>query len=738
MSAWPESIWDAAALRGVDGRGRKEIEGAGGIDVVGRGAKIFSSGEPADDFFVVERGGVDVRAAVRGQEKLRVIRRAVAGDAFGEESMLRVGASRQLEAVAATDARVARIPMGIFSRVAERSGGSVLWSAKKRSLERAAAFDLLRTMALTSELDEKDLERLLDASELRAVPRGMALFRAEDPATHWYFVLDGMFQLQTEADGRAHVRAYLSRGDEVGDVELETNAHHTMSAMASGASSVLAIRADATREVAARYPQFFELARRTTKERTARQVDLARQALTTQHVLKDLYRLDVARSLLVIDQDSCVRCGHCAWSCASSHDDGVARLVRRGDKVVTSNDQSASSLLLPSSCQHCENPACMIDCPTGAIGRDPHGDVFIREAICIGCGNCAKGCPWDNIQMAPRSSGNKALSAIVAVKCDLCEGRDEGPACVAACPVQAIARISPQASIAELGAIRGASKSRTASLVARPKSARAWWAGAAALAVAASLTQVSAMITGVASGLLCLALLLYPGFKRVTAARALGEPRVVDRDRADHSRVRVHYVAHVGVGTFAIGVVLAHVVAHAWSVLGAALAVAFVVTSGFGISMAIAYAFAPRVLTRLDRQGALPEDIGERIREARERAFTELTGKTDLVKAIYRRLVAPYAESSVATIRLVLSGRPLREEERRLRSRVDEMLSGRGAEKLDGLDVLIRGAVERRALVAERILNRILRGGYGVHVVASALLVALMIMHALFEVFYRR
>ncbi len=738
MTGWPDLIWDAAALRGVDERGRAEIEAAGRVDDLKRGAKVFSIGEPADDFFVVEHGEVEVCAVPRGEEKMRVLRRVVAGEAFGEEAMLRVGASRQMEAVSKKGARVARVPVGVFSRAAERSGGNALLSAKKRSLERAATLDLLRTMALTRELVEKDLEAFLDASEMRSVARGAALFRADDPATHLYFVVDGMLQLQTEDDGRAHVRAYLARGDEVGDVELESGAHHGMTAVASGGSTIIAIRADAVREVAARHPGFFERARRTTKESEARQVRIALNAMTTQHVMKDLYRLEVARSLLVIDQDTCVRCGHCAWSCATSHDDGVARLVRRGDKVVSGEAEDASSLLLPNSCQHCENPACMIDCPTGAIGRDPRGDVFIREEICIGCGNCAKGCPWDNIQMAPRSATKKAISATVAVKCDVCKGRDEGPACVAACPVQAIARVSPIDSIAELGVIRGAPKSHAARIVPRPAPAWPWWAAAVAFAVAATLLGAGAMTTGVMSGFMCCALAAYPIFKRVARARALGQPKVVDPERANHSRVRIHYVTHVAVGTFAVGVVVAHVASRSWSALGASLAASFIATSFFGIASAVAYAFAPRILTRLDRRGALPEDISDRIREARERTFTDLTGKSDLVKTIYGRVLDPYATSPLSTIKLVLSGRSLRDEEAMLRSRVQAMLAGRGSGKLDGLDALLGDVVERRALVAERILNGILRGGFAVHVIASALVLALLAIHACVEVLYAK
>ena len=52
--------------------------------------------------------------------------------------------------------------------------------------------------------------------------------------------------------------------------------------------------------------------------------------------------------------------------------------------------------------------------PTGAIGRDPKGEVFIREDLCTGCGNCAKGCPLDNIQMAPRGGMPGLLDGLLA------------------------------------------------------------------------------------------------------------------------------------------------------------------------------------------------------------------------------------------------------------------------------------------------------------------------------------
>src|SRR6185503_8906408 len=82
------------------------------------------------------------------------------------------------------------------------------------------------------------------------------------------------------------------------------------------------------------------------------------------------YRMQVAGAMLVIDPDLCVRCGICAWSCSQTH--GASRLVRRGDKMLLPAAGATSAprpLLLPNTCQHCTNPACMKDCPTAAIAK---------------------------------------------------------------------------------------------------------------------------------------------------------------------------------------------------------------------------------------------------------------------------------------------------------------------------------------------------------------------------------
>jgi len=151
-SAWPDEIWRAPVLRGLDARARSEIEAAGELRDLSRGARVFDAGEPADAFFVVETGRVAIRAVPRGETEARVLREVSAGEAFGEEATLRAGASRQMDAVCVAAGRVAVVPAAVFARSVARGGGGDVAKARRRVLERAATLDLLRTLAFTRRL----------------------------------------------------------------------------------------------------------------------------------------------------------------------------------------------------------------------------------------------------------------------------------------------------------------------------------------------------------------------------------------------------------------------------------------------------------------------------------------------------------------------------------------------------------------------------------------------------------
>jgi Fe-S-cluster-containing dehydrogenase component len=99
----------------------------------------------------------------------------------------------------------------------------------------------------------------------------------------------------------------------------------------------------------------------------------------------------------------------------------------------------AMTVHFPRSCLHCETPACVTVCPTGAsYKRASDGIVLVDESRCIGCKLCAWACPY----------GAREYSAERGVmqKCTLCVDRiynqtldpaDRQPACVLACPTRA-------------------------------------------------------------------------------------------------------------------------------------------------------------------------------------------------------------------------------------------------------------------------------------------------------------
>jgi formate dehydrogenase beta subunit len=81
------------------------------------------------------------------------------------------------------------------------------------------------------------------------------------------------------------------------------------------------------------------------------------------------------------------------------------------------------------ACMHCDHPACVKVCPTGALAKTDEGAVIHDPKLCIGCKACTAGCPFD----VPRYS--KAADKIA--KCTLCYSRitnGRTPACVMACP----------------------------------------------------------------------------------------------------------------------------------------------------------------------------------------------------------------------------------------------------------------------------------------------------------------
>ena len=764
MSDWPAQVFDAPVLRGLDLSAREAIVAAGRIVALADGETVYRASDPGDSFYVVVSGEVVLSAVRRGDDEESVVRVARRGDTFGEEATM-PGAARRMTAATDEKARVAEIPIAVLRRVLGRGGGD-LAERERRMLERAATRDLLGTLAFTRDLSDDDADIVLDAAQHRTFGRGERIYSVGEEPDAFYLIIDGLVQLQTTDGDRIHVRAYLTRGDFFGDDELLTSEPRRAAAVAMGECHALRLPDHVVRTLSDRNPGLLGRIRRIAADRRELQADVVGEAASrsTQHVFKDLYRMQMARSMLVIDQDTCVRCGHCAWACSELY--GASRLVRRGDKVVTSLGDDASSvaaprnLSLPNTCQHCRNPACMIDCPTGAIGRDPEGEVFIREDLCTGCGNCAKACPWENIRMAQRPAGDAPVpderpsgvgqSSVVAVKCDLC--RDyEAPACVQACPTESIFRLEPAEDFSEVSRLFGSGGGRAA---ASTEDRVATWAIGASVAVSTALgaagwtlqqagvwvpSSGGGLIAGWLAGTALVVLAGYSAPKRLVKLWMRRREKSATRRSAEaleggssprvRSRVRPHAVVHTAVGLAAIGAVLAHAGARFPATPAGALHVAFWLTALLGVLGAVAYRAVPGRLARLERSAALPEDLAREREQLFDRLYRDASGKSELVKKIVEKVLAPYARSALGPVALVLSGRTLREEQERVREDVDGMLEGRGGDRLAGLDDLVRTVVDLRALPARRVLTAALRLWLPAHVVLTGLVLAGLVLH---------
>lgn len=143
-----------------------------------------------------------------------------------------------------------------------------------------------------------------------------------------------------------------------------------------------------------------------------------------------------------IDQSRCIGCKACQIACKDKNDLEVGRLYRRVSenhkgsfsRVGSAYTNNVVASWTSIACNHCIDPMCVSNCPTGAMHkREEDGVVVVDDAKCIGCRYCEWSCPYG----APQFNSQTGIMT----KCDFCVdlmARGEDPACVAACPYQLI------------------------------------------------------------------------------------------------------------------------------------------------------------------------------------------------------------------------------------------------------------------------------------------------------------
>jgi len=483
-------------------------------------------------------------------------------------------------------------------------------------------------------------------------------------------------------------------------------------------------------------------------------------------------------NLLVMDMDLCVRCGNCSLACHKVH--GQSRLLRRGIQIkrpVMIGVAKMQHALIPQVCMHCKDPECLTGCPTGAIFRDPQGHIDINPQTCIGCFDCATQCPYDAISMIPKTDAPVEASLftklskvfglspqpvivpeagedVVAIKCNLCEQTPLNPArarrkaysCEENCPTGALVRVNPLEYFAEIEATQGLIFQDQTHAIGRNihKSdplARAFHIGGAALIVLAT----AAVIWGLAkfgvdgrlggSWLTMRWITGIVGLGGIAAVMSYPLRKQVYRRRA--GALRYWMLAHVYLGALAGMVLMLHAGKHTGGLLTTVLYIAFDVVILSGLLGAVSYIVAPRIMTRIEGEPLLVEDLVGRRNELRQ----ELAAIIRKSEGWLREEVEERVYKRFMTHRFLWRQILRREELKALLAEAREEFKERTTRLAtdDERDLLISAVetvVTLRRVEALLVLHKSLRIWIPAHVISTALMLALMSVHVIQVIFF--
>lgn len=191
----------------------------------------------------------------------------------------------------------------------------------------------------------------------------------------------------------------------------------------------------------------------------------------------------MTRWAMAVDLRRCVGCQTCTASCKHANATPPGVQWRRVLDIEVGEYPDVQRAFVPVGCNHCDEPACLPVCPTGATYKRPDGIVGIDYDACIGCAYCAVACPYQarsRTDLLSFAYGGKAMAnetarghdqerrRAVATKCTFCVERiDAGlaagqtpgvhpeatPACVNSCIAEALAFgdvEDPQSNVSQL------------------------------------------------------------------------------------------------------------------------------------------------------------------------------------------------------------------------------------------------------------------------------------------------
>lgn len=436
----------------------RELVLASTVREVPAGAVIYKEHDYSDDFCLILSGRVQITFEAQLKDDKPIVLEQ--GDHFGEGGL--ISGRRRSGTVKAGEACVLlEIPRKAVLRLMSYE------PTVKRGLDETFIVRAFRSHILPN-ADVGFLHTLARKATTCAFKQGEVVFRQGEIGDAFYLVRSGSVKVskQSLSGDREVVVAYVPVGRYFGEMALldPANPKRTATITATKYTEVIKLMKEDFESILASHPNFESWLRKDIQKKLIWGQQVALREMAGGHVIDKMLKEGVfeGTDVLLIDENKCVRCDQCVNACAETHG-GQTRLYRTEGLIF-------ANLLVPTSCRHCENPLCLTDCLAGdAILRDPKGEVFIRDN-CIGCGNCAKNCPYGNILMMHEKLKTQvgALDRLLimigvkappaheegptkAVKCDLCRGDDHGPACVRSCPTGAAMRVSPEEYFTRVG-----------------------------------------------------------------------------------------------------------------------------------------------------------------------------------------------------------------------------------------------------------------------------------------------
>ena len=156
-----------------------------------------------------------------------------------------------------------------------------------------------------------------------------------------------------------------------------------------------------------------------------------------------------------VDTSRCIKCWACQVACKQWNQIPAGTVARRTvAEEWVGEFPDVNRVFTSQACNHCERPACVENCPVGAITkREEDGLVVVDQQACIGCQTCASVCPFGIPQYRPEDGKMD--------KCDGCAScgktPEDEPHCVATCPTKAL-HFGPIEEMEALAAEKGGAR----------------------------------------------------------------------------------------------------------------------------------------------------------------------------------------------------------------------------------------------------------------------------------------